>query len=77
MARRGDLLLMFGKMLENDRAGRKVNKSLVKQPRYGRSRLNHPSKQSRHGIGNPQQPSILVIARDQHQADRQACRKRQ
>ena len=41
-----------------------VNKSLVKQPRYGRSTLNHPSKQSRHGIGNPQQPAILAIARD-------------
>jgi hypothetical protein len=34
-ARHGDLLLMFGEMLENDRAGGKplVNQSLVKQPR--------------------------------------------
>src|SRR5262249_10862120 len=33
-ARHGDLLFMFGKMLENDRAGGKplVNKPLVKQP---------------------------------------------
>jgi hypothetical protein len=34
-ARHGDLLLMFGKMLENDRAGGKplVNKPLAKQAR--------------------------------------------
>jgi hypothetical protein len=34
-ARHGDLLLIFGKMLENDRAGGKplVNKPLAKQAR--------------------------------------------
>jgi hypothetical protein len=43
-ARHGDLLLMFGKMLENDRAGGKplLNKPLLNKPLLNKPLLNKP-----------------------------------
>jgi hypothetical protein len=45
-ARHGDLLPMFGKMLENDRAGGKplVNKPLVNKPLVNKPLVKQPRK---------------------------------